>query len=45
MSDTIDIKPMKTKEYTVKQRKYEIIKNVLPARSILCGASGSGKTV
>ena len=43
--DTIEIKPIKTKEYTVKQSKYKILKDALPMRTILCGASGSGKTI
>ena len=41
----IDIKPIKTKEYTVKQSKYEILKGTIPTRSILLGPSGSGKTI
>ena len=45
MSEKIDIKPIKTKEYTVKQSKYEILKGTIPTRSILLGPSGSGKTI
>ena len=45
MSEKIDIKPIRTKEYTVKQSKYEILKGTIPTRSILLGPSGSGKTI
>ena len=41
----IDIKPIRTKEYSVKQSKYEILKGTIPTRSILLGPSGSGKTI
>ena len=39
-----DIKPLKIKEYTSKQSKYEIAPRV-PFRSCIDGPSGSGKTV
>ena len=39
-----DIKPLKIKEYTSKQSKYEIAPRV-PFRSCIDGRSGSGKTV
>ena len=44
MSDDIPIiKPIKLKEYEVKQSKYNIASK-LPIRSIILGPSGSGKT-
>jgi predicted AAA+ superfamily ATPase len=39
-----NIKPIKIKEYTVKQSKYTVA-GKLPIRSLLIGPSGSGKTV
>ena len=45
MSDDIPIiKPMKLKEYEVKQSKYNIASK-LPIRSIILGPSGSGKSI
>ena len=45
MSDEIPtIKPIKLKEYEVKQSKYNIVPR-LPTRSILLGPSGSGKSI
>ena len=45
MSDDIPIiKPIKLKEYEVKQSKYPHV-GKLPIRSLLIGPSGSGKTV
>ena len=44
MSDKIEIKPIKTKEYSVKQSKYDVC-GKLPIRSVILGPSGSGKTV
>ena len=41
---TPEIEPIKIKEYTVKQSKYEVA-GKLPIRSIMLGPSGSGKTV
>ena len=41
---TPEIEPIKIKEYTVKQSKYQVGGN-LPIRSIILGPSGSGKTV
>ena len=41
---TPEIEPIKIKEYTVKQSKYEVA-GKLPIRSIILGPSGSGKTV
>ena len=41
---TPEIKPIKIKEYTVKQSKYQVV-GKLPIRSIILGPSGSGKTV
>ena len=38
------IKPIKVKEYQVKQSKYEYVSK-LPTRSVINAASGSGKTV
>jgi hypothetical protein len=38
------IKPYKTKDYSIKQSKYDGVDN-LPTRSILLAASNSGKTV
>ena len=44
MSDDIpNIKPIKLKEYEVKQSKYKVASK-LPMRSIILGPSGSGKT-
>ena len=39
-----NIKPIKLKEYTVKQSKYTVA-GTLPIRSLLIGPSGSGKTI
>ena len=44
MTDKIEIKPIKTKEYSVKQSKYDVC-GKLPIRSVILGPSGSGKTV
>ena len=45
MSDEIPtIKPIKLKEYEVKQSKYNVVSK-LPQRAILLGPSGSGKSV
>jgi ABC-type sugar transport system ATPase subunit len=45
MSDEIPtIKPIKLKEYEVKQSKYNIVPR-LPTRTILLGPSGSGKSI
>ena len=45
MSDEIPtIKPIKLKEYEVKQSKYNIASK-LPIRSIILGPSGSGKSI
>ena len=41
---TPEIEPIKIKEYTVKQSKYQVV-GKLPIRSITLGPSGSGKTV
>ena len=41
---TPEIEPIKIKEYTVKQSKYEVA-GKLPIRSIILGPSRSGKTV
>ena len=41
---TPEIEPIKIKEYTVKQSKYEVA-GKLPIRSIILGPCGSGKTV
>ena len=43
-NETPSIKPMHTKEYEVKQSKYNMV-GKLPTRSILCGPSGAGKGV
>ena len=40
----INIKPIKTKEYEVKQSKFEAC-GKLPIRSVILGPSGSGKTI
>ena len=40
---TPSIKPIKVKEYTSKQSKYEMCAK-LPSRSVILGPSGSGKT-
>ena len=45
MDNIIEIKPIKTAEYIVKQPKYKGILYGLPTRSILLGPSGSGKSV
>ena len=39
-----EIKPIKIKDYEVKQSKYDHC-NRLPTRSLLLGVSGGGKTV
>jgi hypothetical protein len=44
MKTTPDIKPIKIKEYEVKQSDYDHV-GKLPIRSLLIGPSGSGKTV
>ena len=45
MSDDIPtIKPIKLKEYEVKQSKYNVVSK-LPIRSIILGPSGSGKSI
>ena len=45
MSDEIPtIKPIKLKEYDVKQYKYNVASK-LPMRSIILGPSGSGKSI
>ena len=44
MTEKIEIKPIKTKEYSVKQSKYDVC-GKLPIRSAILGPSGSGKTV
>ena len=42
--NNISIKPIKTKEYEVKQSKFEAC-GKLPIRSVILGPSGSGKTI
>jgi len=42
--DTPYVKPVKFKEFEVKQSKYEMV-GKLPTRAIIVGPSGSGKTV
>ncbi len=45
MSDEIpNIKPIKLKEYEVKQSKYDVVSK-LPLRAIILGPSGSGKSI
>ena len=45
MSDEIPtIKPIRLKEYEVKQSKYNVAAK-LPVRSIILGPSGSGKSI
>ena len=44
MSEKPIIKPIKTKEYTVKQSNYPHV-GKLPIRSIVLGPSGSGKSI
>ena len=44
MTEKIEIKPIKTNEYSVKQSKYDVC-GKLPIRSVILGPSGSGKTV
>ena len=44
MTEKIEIKPINTKEYSVKQSKYDVC-GKLPIRSVILGPSGSGKTV
>ena len=45
MTDDIPtIKPIKLKEYEVKQSKYNVASK-LPIRSIILGPSGSGKSI
>ena len=39
-----NIKPIKVKEYSSKQSKYEMCAK-LPSRSVILGPSGSGKTI
>ena len=43
-ADSINIKPIQTKQYEVKQSKFEAC-GKLPIRSIILGPSGSGKTM
>jgi len=38
------VKPIQTKEYEVKQSKYNVVSK-LPLRSIVLGPSGSGKSI
>ena len=40
-----EIKPINTKEYTVKQSKYGDVVPKLPMRSMIIAPSGAGKTV
>ena len=42
--DIPEVKPVKFKEFDVKQSKYEMV-GKLPTRAIIVGPSGSGKTV
>ena len=45
MPDEIpNIKPIKLKEYEVKQSKYDVVSK-LPLRAIILGPSGSGKSI
>ena len=44
MSNAPTIKPIKTKEYEVKQSKYSHVPK-LPLRSMIVGPSGCGKTI
>ena len=45
MSDDVPtIKPIKLKEYEVKQSKYNVVSK-LPTQSIILGPSGSGKSI
>ena len=44
MNDTVDIKHLKTKEYTVKQYKYDVC-GKLPIKNVILGFSGSGNTI
>ena len=44
MKKTPDIKPIKIKEYEVKQSDYDHV-GKLPIRSLLIGPSGAGKSV
>ena len=41
---TPKILPIKLKEYTVTQSKYEMVPNI-PFRGVVIGPSGSGKTI
>ena len=43
-ADSISIKPIQTKQYEVKQSKFEAC-GKLPIRSVILGPSGSGKTI
>ena len=43
-NDSISIKPIQTKQYDVKQSKFEACGR-LPIRSVILGPSGSGKTI
>jgi tRNA A37 threonylcarbamoyladenosine biosynthesis protein TsaE len=45
MSLVPKVKPIFTKEFEVKQSKYDTVAGKLPIRSIILGPSGSGKTV
>ena len=42
--DIPNIKPIKLKEYEVKQSKYNVVSK-LPLRAIILGPSGSGKSI
>ena len=43
-ADSISIKPIQTKQYEVKQSKFEAC-GKLPIRSVILGPSGNGKTI
>ena len=44
MSNSINIEPMKLKEFEVKQSKFDVAPKI-PFRSIILGPSGVGKTI
>ena len=44
MSNSIQIEPIKLKEFEVKQSKYNVAPKI-PFRSVILGPSSSGKTV
>jgi len=44
MSEIPQIKPIKLKEYEVKQSKYDVVSK-LPVRAVILGPSGSGKSI